>query len=267
MAWNDALLKLPPVASMFGMVGAMDQAFGAEKWTCDFRGIGSCGCLAKVSVTVSEGVQVIREAFSMDSHGPWSYAEVAALRAYEFLGGKVNWPRVVPKVEQVPAALPKPSGTPSAKPMSHSLPSSYSGPVPYNDSHTNIPPVYFPTPPQEPDWFGKGITGFACWQAKNGKPASPWSKETTWREAVQKEVDNPGGWDQPLNYIMKCIGKEKQIEPNLRRPYADFIGKAKAACIWAMLAKDQKQQESEGYDEPGSEEGQSSLVPGEEVPW
>lgn len=253
MAWNDGLLKLPPVASMFGMVGAMDQAFGAEKWTCDFRGIGSCGCLAKVSVTVSEGVQVIREAFSMDSHGPWSYAEVAALRAYEFLGGKVNWPRVAPKVEQVPAALPKPSGTPSAKPMSHSLPSNYSGPVPYNDSHTNIPPVSFPKPPQEPDWFGAKIGGFAT------KKGCSWTKEFTWKQIVDEELANPGGRDQALGFVKWKLGKDAPTfdpkdGPGLKKAWEQFVGRAKAASIWAMLRIDQMREESDGYDEPAVEE-------------
>lgn len=243
MAWNDGLLKLPPVASMFGMVGAMDQVFGAERWTCEFRGLASHCCLAKVTVTLDDGIQVIREALATEGWGPWHYAEVAALRAYEFIGGKVNWPKLPAKVEEPKAALPRPAGTPSAKPITHSLPSAYSGPVPYNDSHTNIPPVSFPKPPQEPEWFGRGIGGWATW-----KNNCPWTKDVTWHQAVHQEIENPGGRDQPLGYIMRMLGKDKVVEPHLRGPWSDFVGKAKAACIWAMLAKEQRR-EQEAVDQ------------------
>lgn len=252
MAWNDGLTKLPPVASIQGVVGALDQAFGAENWIPDLRYMSPAYCVARVSVTANE-YQVSREYAALEGIGAWNSAEVAIARVFEFLGGKVNWPKQTSKLEQVPAALPKPSGTPSAKPMSHSLPSNYSGPVPYNDSHTNIPPVSFPKPPQEPDWFGAKIGGFAT------KKGCSWTKEFTWKQIVDEELANPGGRDQALGFVKWKLGKDAPTfdpkdGPGLKKAWEQFVGRAKAASIWAMLRIDQMREESDGYDEPAVEE-------------
>jgi hypothetical protein len=242
-----------PIRSSMSAATYLTQAFGAGGWGNSIGYFSPAWNWCAVTVTFAKS-QVIRTGWGVSP-------EHAFLKAFELLGGKVEYPKEMPRVEVPPAALPKPQQRQTAPSIGSSLPSSYQGPVPYNDSNTNIPPVAFSKPPQKPDWFRAPIGGYGT------KKAGSWDKTWTWEQLVDQEVSDPKGRDNALGFIQWKLGKDAPSfdGPNaagMKKAWENFVGRAKSACIWAMLAIQAKQAEAvEDYAVP------ADLEPDDSVPF
>lgn len=234
------------VSNVTNAVFLLDSAFGKHRWGMEMAYMSPHWHVATIHVNLTanphdDAVMVLRSGWS--DEGP----DRAFLEAYRNIGGRVP-------VEEEPKQTPKPARgraqvTPAAQSrhISGYIPSPYSGPVPYNDSNTDIKPCIFPDPPTEPEWFKDKIGGYGA-----KKSGGTWTKDLTWGEAVQIELANPGGRDQPLNYIQWRIGNHEPPEdPKYKTHWINFISRGKAAAIWTMLSIQQHQEEelAEAMDE------------------
>lgn len=235
------LATKPQVSSVSSASVVLDNVFGKDGWELDvgFMSPAWHWVMLKVHEGPGIGVPVIRKAWALE--GP----DVAFLKAYAMLGGKAKLPEPTP-----PSVVQKIQRPQAAQPIKSALPAvAYNGPTPWgDDSNASVHPLMAPKPPQEPDWFGAKMGGFA-------KKRDMSFAEVTWGEAVRQELENPGGRDQPLGYVRWQIEKrDRPKDPKLQRPWENYISRGKAALIWWMQAKDQLAaqgdvQPSEEYEE------------------
>lgn len=239
------LSDLPPVGSVSSACAVLDQVFGVEGWTMDVCYMSPAWHVATIAV-ISEEPRT-RKAWAND---PVQGPDIAFLRAYALLGGKVNLPKPMPTVS---APKPAMAGTRSAPPIAAAIPGvPYDGPKLWKeDAFPTVHPAHVPEPPTEPDWFKAPIG----WYLKKQ------FADITWSHAIAQEIENPGEYGSPMSKLAWAVSLPPR-DPKLKNKAAEWNAKAKAALIWCS----KRQQQVPDYDEDNGGY-QSEMVEGESVPF